>query len=603
MKLKRMVVDIESYYDDDYSMKKLITPLYVRDERFYIHGIGVEEENNGKYWVSHDDIGRFAADCRSAQNVLRLVGHNLRFDGLILHELLGITPARWTDTLGLARALLPPLKGYGLEDLGPLLRLGEKGKDLKDIKGLYDLPPELEARLAEYCLQDVTITAGIDNLLYTHLPDKERYLLHMTTRMAAEPVLIASKTACHAEYQREKALQESTIKASGYSATELRSRVTFPNIVRELTGEEPPKKLNPKGKETWAFGKDDPGFRSLQANYPQFAHVWKGKLAAASTNNLNRAKRFYEISHTGLLPMPLTYYGAHTGRWSGADKINVQNLQRGGALRRAILAPPGCDISVYDSSQIELRVNMWFCEQEDKLEVLRAGGDVYCHTASAHYGVPVTKADKDKRQFGKLLELALGYGMGWFKFRVNAALGFMGTPEVHMNELEAQATVFGWRDRNHKVRDMWDWLGKEIIPAMADENCHVEYKCVVFKHERVELPNGLALQYPDLHWSEDYEGWVYWDGKKHKRFYGGIFLENIIQALARIVVADQMVEIDHIPEVRVVSSTHDEAISINPRNRSTQVLAQMHNIMSTPPAWAPDLPLDAEGGSEYNYSK
>jgi len=110
----------------------------------------------------------------------------------------------------------------------------------------------------------------------------------------------------------------------------------------------------------------------------------------------------------------------------------------------------------------------------------------------------------------------------------------------------------------------------------------------------------MALQYHNLRWEAEDGSWVYDSGKK---LYGGIILENIIQALARIIIADHMLEIDALPGARVIGSTHDEILSLVKTEDCPTIYKTQEAIMSTPPTWAPDLPLAADGGWAQNYSK
>ncbi|NVZ07990.1 hypothetical protein HW932_01785 [Allochromatium humboldtianum] len=595
--MRELCVDLETHYASDYSLKTLSSVEYVRDPRFLIHGMAVLDDGKAPFWVPGAQLQDFVAKIDWADT--RLISHTY-FDSLVLCDRFGVRPAEFVDTAGLARALIGG--DADLARLMPLLDLGEKGDDLKETKGLRQLPMHLYDRLASYALNDVMGCWGIYRLLYPMLPDVEKKLLSLTGRISSIGVLRINHEVISAGLQELEAEQQRVIDASGVPASVLRSNQQFSAYVRDTLGLEPPTKLNEKGQEIGAFSKNDIEFNRFRAQHPELEHVWKAKLAAMSNSDIKRAQRFKNISKLGdgTLPMLQNYWGAHTGRASGGGGLNVQNLVRGSATRLCLEAPPGYQVLVADSSNIELRVNAWFAGQEDVLQVLRDGGDVYSHVASAHFGYKVTKkTHPDERQFGKLLSLGLGFSMGWKKFQTVCALGFMGAPPVRMTDEEAYQTVMTWRRNNHAIVAMWKTLG-ELIPTMLDENNHTVLGPVVLKHECVEMPNGTHLLYTGLKWDHETESWRYMG---HHKLTPGLFDENIVQSLARHIVFEQKLQIDALDGVTVVGSTHDEVIAIAPTDRAPSAMDEMLAIMRQPPSWAPDLPLDAEGGWAQNYSK
>lgn len=624
-----LVVDYETYYDDKYSLKKRDMPTlkYIRHELFKVHGAAVKENKDPARWISGRDLPAYFDSLDWSR--IHLISHNYLFDGTITFERYGKSPAFRTDTLGLVRALLPADMDFGLDALGKALGLGGKvsgGKALADVKGVRDLTPEQEEALAVYAIDDAEKTYILFEKFYQYLPEIERQLLNITARMGTEARL-------HFNQERSKeALTEAIEKRaarianSGVPETHLRSDALFAAELRKR-GVEPPMKLSEKKTETarvangganvdpvynYAFAKSDPAFIQL-LDEPEVAPLVDARLAVKSTGDIRRLEKLREITklppHT--IPMPLNYCGAHTTRWSGAGGINPQNLKKGpggkpGKLRESFEAPPGYVINVADSAQIELRMNMWFCGQNDILEMLRTGKDVYSYTASNVMQLPMEHIDKTKRQFGKVVELGCGYGMGHKKFQAICAIGPMGNPPIHLSREEACNAVNTYRSTHPFVKLMWDWLSYVAIPAMAQKGCHLEKGPIVFQHHSILLPNGLSLLYPNLRYWEDPEGknsgWLYGtNGVKH-RIYGGLLLENIIQALARVGVAEQLAIIDR--EVApVVTMTHDEVVALSPEHRAEEDHKAMIEIMSTPPSWAPDLPVAAEGGFARTYSK
>lgn len=608
-----LTIDFESYWAVKYSIRAAGIIDYVRDPRFKAHGCAVKEGCGKSFWVTHDDLPRYFKQVNWGNTLVN--AHNTMFDGFVLTQIYDVPQDQvtWTDTLSMARALLPDGMRLDLDYLGKLFKLGGKIEGaLENTKNVRDLSAEQEQALIPYALRDVDICYELFNLLYPLLPDDEFELLHLTLRMMLEPVLEIDIDLATAAY--DEALEERTrlIKASGYTEKQLTSNPQFVKILESLGIPVPIKISKSTGKEAPALAMGDLDYKKLMASRPDHNTLWAARTVAKSSINVTRAKRWINIHNSihGTLPMALKYWGAHTGRWSGSENINVQNLPRidykdpnSGKLRRSIIAPEGYVVVVADSSQIELRVNACVAGQEDSLDILRSGGDIYCHSATRHFGYEVTKKDHaDERMYGKMTELALGFQMGADKFRTQAALGIMGCPPVHLTRDEAYLSVNSYRNTHKAIADLWKFF-QENIATMTSPNCDVQYKCIRLVHNAIELPNGMKLQYPNLYWDHMAESWLFGVNGKLKKIYGGLMTENVIQALARIVVAEQMLEINRRGIGRLVSSTHDEAIVVTKEEKADEALETMIEVMSIPPVWMPDLPVAAEGGYAREYSK
>lgn len=608
-----ITLDFETHFSTEYSLRKMPQLLYVRDPRFKVHGCAIKRGDGKSKWVTGSVLAThlWSIDWAKAQ----VISHNALFDMLVLFEKYRINAARYVDTLGLCRALLPPDLDLDLGSIAPLLGLGHKGKELESAKGLIDLPPEIEAAIAGYAENDADLAYGIYTALYGHLPEQERILMDMTIRMGTQGVLRVNRALAQRGVDRIVDDRDNQLRKLGVTMKALRSRDQFAEMLR-ARGVEPPTKLNAKGETTFAFSKQDPAFVKLQSDQ-RVADLVRARLAVSSNNAITRAQNFIAITdlppHT--LPMPLNYWGAHTGRWSGAGGLNVQNLNRGGGLRESIEAPPGHMVVVADSAQIELRSNMWFSGQIDVLDVLRSGGDVYKKEAAAQFSIPYARVDKKQRNMGKVVQLAAGYNMGWPKFQTQCAVGIMGNPPMYLSDEEAQNIIYTYRRNNHHVKDSWDRLQVWIIPAMSRTDTNFEYKHLLIKHEAIVLPGGMELQYPNLHPASETD-WAF-GLNGDRKIYGGLLQENIVQATARKIIADQMIDVQEFYDdwlwpqglmrpgeiARVVSQTHDEIISIVPTRLADFALRYKLAVMSESPEWAPDLPLSADGGYAHNYSK
>ncbi len=588
----RLGLDFETYFDDDYSLKKMPTLEYIRDERFQVHGMAIKLEHLDTIWLPAELIPGYLA---ALPDNIELVCHKTYFDGSILFHHYGYMPAVYGCTLSMARALLIHSPEHGLDYLCNLLGIKGKIPDVLQLtKGLRVLPADIALKLAEYAINDVDCMLELYDRFRPGLPESEISLIDLTMRWACRPTLHVDLPRLAKAYRSAARTRRDLIKRSG---TEIRTLSSQPKFREHLEGlgVEIPLKKNKKGLMIPAFGKDDIGFRQMIANYPEHYDLFQGRMAAKSTLEVTRIKRIYRIGSRGTLPMPLKYYGAHTGRWSGDDGLNVQNFTRGSELRKSIIAPPGYLVLVADLKQIEPRLNFWFCKQVDWLAIFAAGKDIYRATAASHFALSYEEVSKAQRFFGKTLELGLGYNMGWRKFRVQAAL--KGT---FLTEQEAYQAVAAYRNQHSKLVEMWRFLTQSLY-AMYQEGCHIELSSVTLVHEGILLPNGMRLDYADLRPTEDGD-WYYGMNGKHIKIYGGKMLENIIQALARIVLGDYLLAIEA-AGITTVSSTHDEPIMVVREANVEEAAATVTQIMTTPPTWAPNLPVAVDVGWAKEYSK
>jgi DNA polymerase bacteriophage-type len=593
-------LDFETYFHPGigYSLRKMSTFEYVRDERFAILGCAIAIDNQPAKWYEPADFEIWAyRHAREIEPFDTIICHNTYFDGLILTERFGIKPAKWGDTLSMARALLP-IQKHNLGDVGEALGFGGKVRDY-----LTPNTHTADPRLIEGALRDVELCRKVYNRLLPFMPQSELDLIDLTIRCGVESHIQLNAPLLEESLEELKQEREQAIINSGYSEPELVSNQKFAGLLTQLDVVIPTKISATTGEETDAFSKNDPEFQALMADYPEFRHLWEGRLAAKSNIQIRRTEKLLRIANLKpAMGMPLNYWGAkNTGRWSGADGLNVQNLPKKGHIREAFHAPKGWKIIAPDSNKIELRINLWFSEQFDMLAAA-AHGDIYRREAAGQFHITEDAVDYNQRQFGKVIQLGLGYGMGWTKFRNTCASGPMGMDPILLSPEEAQRTVNDYRSRHYKVKNSWYFL-HDRLPEMMRANCNITHRCVTFVKNGIVLPGGMTLQYPGLHPMDDND-WVYGlypDDSKNTHIYGGKVQENIIQALGRKIIADQMLEIAK--DLLVVSMTHDEIICLVPENEAEDALTHSIEIMSRSPDWAPDLPLGAEGKITDHYGK
>jgi len=588
--------DIECFYDNKtgYSLTKMPTILYVRDPRYKTLGCAVALDDEVSRYLNEEEFIEWLGTID--WSITALSAYNTAFDGCVFTQIYKVFPCYYLDPQSAAKALIP-MDSVALKVIAPLLGLGEKGSAL--ISG----SKENSQALADYACLDNELARGIFNMLYPMLSQTEQDLIDWTIRPLVEPILCLDADILVQVRDDAKTAREDLIAASGYTEEELSSNAKFLKIIRGLGLEAPMKVSKTTGKDAAAFSKADDEFCDFMTNYPEYNHIWDARLASKSMINVTRAQTFLNIAQStgGTMPAPLRYCGASTGRWSGCDKLNVQNLpsKYKSNLRKAIVAPDGYVVVVSDSSQIELRLNMWFCGQTDKLELLREGGDIYKAEAATQFSVPISEVTKEQRQYGKLIQLACMYGQGARLFRKNAAAGPLGMKPIYLSEEESYSMINTYRAANECIPAMWRILDQRINQMTLKDLNEVQ-GCVTFVHEGVVFPSGRMLQYSNLEQTEDAQ-WSYCMDKRSHGLWGGTLLNNIIQGLARDIVAEQMLEINK--RYRVVSMTHDECIFLAKIEDAEEALAFGIKVMSTSPSWAQDLPLGAEGGFDKSYSK
>jgi DNA polymerase len=261
-----------------------------------------------------------------------------------------------------------------------------------------------------------------------------------------------------------------------------------------------------------------------------------------------------------------------------------------------------------DSAQIEARVVAWLAGEANLLDDFRAGKDIYSKFASSVYNKPVTKDDKIERFVGKTCIVGLGYGMGAEKFQNTLKIG-MGGVSADISIEDAKRVVTLYRNTYHRISQLWNECTK-ALDKMARGNEYfldvgLQLRC---DSSGVLLPNGTMIRYPNLRKTID--GYEY-DGRYGPvKLYGGKLVENIVQALARIVVFDQMAKVDQQMRqrdhtdgrYRTVLTVHDEVVCIVPEAQEQWCKDLMVHEMSTPPRWCADLPVSCECESGNNYA-
>lgn len=333
----------------------------------------------------------------------------------------------------------------------------------------------------------------------------------------------------------------------------------------------------------------------------------------------------------------IQFYGANrTGRYSGR-LIQVQNLRRNNLkdlelarslvknrdyetmeilyespsdilsqlIRTAFIPKEGTRFIISDFSAIEARVLAWLAGEQWVLDAFENGEDIYCRTASRMFGVPVEKhgVNGHLRQKGKIATLACGYqgALG--------ALKAMGGIEMGLSEDELQSIVDSWRGANPNIVSLW-WDIDSVVKRVVKTRTKEKYKSLVISYEKgllfIQLPSKRRLAYPKAKIGMNrfggesivYEGIVVGNKWDKIESYGGKFVENIVQAIARDILAEAMMRLEK-KGFNIVMHIHDEVVI----ESDSSSVEEINEIMSLVPSWAPGLILDADGFESEFYKK
>ena len=607
------------------------TEEYVRSPQFEMIGIAIKVDDGETVWYPKPQVEKVLKEFDWSDAMV--VAQNTAFDGAVLDWLYGVKPMAWLDTLGMSRALFPHEKAHGLAKQAERMGIGAKGDEVLQAKGKHyaDFSAEELARYAEYCINDVELTYKLFNMyMGPGFPKQELKLIDMTLRMFIEPVLELDKTLLvdHLEAVKDakEALMESVrdfmlkdadpeyvhaIFSEGMDGIKklLMSNDKFAKVLEDY-GVVPPTKISLRtGKMAYAFAKTDEQFKALEEHPDvRVQMLVAARLGNKTTIEETRTERFIGMSTRGKFPVPLRYYGAHSGRWSGQDSVNLQNLPSRGAnagkIKKAIKAPKGYVVIDCDSAQIEARTLAWLAGQHDLIEAFENKQDVYRLMASQIYNIPpeqVTTGSASQRQVGKTVVLGAGYGVGHKKLQI-----FLKQQAgVEVTEAEAKRIIDAYRNTYYKIPELWRQADEALIALRTGNSVQVDAQGLIkaIPGKGLTLPSGLFIQYPDLAKVTDEktgkDQWRYFSKGMPVYIYGGKVVENVCQAVARQVVGEQMLRIGK--KYKVVLTVHDAVACIAPIEEKDEAQRYVEECMSWRPKWAQTLPLACESGVGASY--
>lgn len=668
---KIVITDFETYFDDEYTLRKLRTEEYIADSRFKAHGVAVTYHTGKSAWIEAKDIPKWLKGYKKHT----IVNHNMYFDGLIWKMRYNHVAPFMVDTRLMANQVYGPADISGGNDLESLAeRLGLQPKGRVDMfKGVRDLSPELRQAIAVYATNDSDITfraMGVMLPLLTR-PEFELWLMDHTLRIYIDkplPVIEAKAKSGIVKVQaqlKERLNALPTIKFNyGYDKVRskkgikykerqtvtktvdesvLASNTQFGQAIRQTLAKQKvtmPMKMGKKGMIP-ALAKADEGFIALKSSKNKIVRdlVIARLTKRSGDTQIARLRTLLKIAAVGGFRPYLNYWGAHTGRWSGGSGLNPQNFPNPGRstddfereiaeLIRATISPgKGMKFAVGDAANIEARILAWWAGQQDLVDAFGDGTDVYSTFASETFGEEVRKptADDSKefssrlkllRNAGKEAVLGLGYGMG----NTPQPGGQYGKLELRMrarpdiaplfvsgelNKEKCDAIIKQYRGKYTKIVALWDKAEAAFFAARDGSSRMVNG--VLFSPGRkngsvkITLPSGRELNYPRVRVGEHAgprgkKQWVFGHGKGRK-VYGGLLVENVVQAISRDILAESIWAMEH-EGYPVAYHIHD-SIAVRVKAKvAKKALAFLLESLSTAPEWGTGMKLGAEGSIE-----
>lgn len=450
----------------------------------------------------------------------------------------------------------------------------------------------------------------------------------------------------------------------GVDKKPINSNPQFAKLLRKL-GVEPEMKPSPTVKDSsgnaemiFAFAKTDSYMQGLIEDEDDAVRALAETRLSVKSNIIEtRAAKFAACAERGPMPVYLAHAGAHTLRPSGGDGMNWLNMSKHNAkrpemmvLRQSIQAPIGYKILAPDSGQGEARIVAWLANQADLVEAFAQGRDIYSEAASDIYGRQVdrkfelpdgTHPDYIMGQVGKIEILSFGFGSGWYTASLGFLKGVLGAPPIQFVEKDmvtmgidpsrffnttskvkqvdampsrlslndrlihccvVDGLVRGYRKRYAEIPKFWNTC-ESAINAMirGEEMLFGAHGVLRTGHECIHLPNGTTLNYRGIERDGNGDA-TYWDGRKRTKIYGSLACENVVQALHRAIVAEQMLEIAD-AGIKIVLWPYDEVVAVVPEDAAEVALEFMIQTMKKAPAYAIGLPLHAEGKIGNTYAE
>jgi DNA polymerase len=497
--------------------------------------------------------------------------------------------------------------------------------------------PEKWELFKEYCVQDVEVEKAVGKRLENFpVPLQEQKLWELDQRINAYGVAVDRQLVDAALYVNDlttSELAEEAVRITG---------LNNPNSAKQLT-----EWLNSKGVEVENLQKETVS-SLVETTEGDVKKALEIRQETSKTSVKKYVTMDISVCDDGRIRGLLQFYGANrTGRWAGR-LVQVQNLPRNyletlsnarelvrekkidalkliygnvpdtlsQLIRTAFIPSEGNVLLVSDFSAIEARVIAWLSGEQWRLDVFNSHGKIYEASASQMFGVPLELIKKgnpeyDLRQKGKVSELALGYQ------GAKGALAQMDKKQ-DIDPNDYPDIVRRWRSSNKRIVDLWYSLENAALSVMRTGQ-PAGVKGLILARESdigngldfltITLPSGRKLFYVKPFLAENdfgKEAIHYWGmdqtTKKWSKMssYGGKLVENVVQAIARDCLAVSLVRLDD-AGYKTVMHVHDEVVLDVPKDQAD--LGKVAEIMGEPIAWAPGLPLNADGFVTSYYMK
>ena len=644
MKLTPIFLDFETFWSSDHSLTRMTNIEYVMHPETEVISLALKWGDLATAVVlGEDKIAERLSVMDWSDKIV--IGHNMSgFDALILAWRFGVKPAMWGCTLAMARPRYAASCGCSLKNLVEHFNIGVKNNAvLLNTRGrhLKDFTLDERKAMMKYNGEDTDQCAALFKKLIADTPRAELLQIDLTTRMLVEPQFevdqaLLKDTLVQVQAEKARSLREladmmtttteqvahiletgKTLEA--FTREQLMSSAKFSELLTRR-GVAVPMKPSPTdaSKMIPALSKTDAPFLALQEHEdPIVAAAAMARLEAKSTLLETRVQAFLGVASqcAGKIPMPLRYAGASTtGRWSG-EIFNPQNLPRinkkkaklSDALRMSLVAPENHLVVTSDLSGIELRVNHFLWKVKSSMRLFRESpdkADLYREFAANLYVVPdVADVSTDQRQIGKIAHLGLGFGAGAATFkRIAKTMGGVDlTDEMSGRVVETwreeyALIVAGWRTCHEALKDIANGIERPIDP----------WGLCLTGRDHIRLPSGRRIWYPELHTEKNADGkieWVYGLGRNRARIYAGKIVENIVQALARDVLAEVVAMMYKKHNVKPALLVHDEYVTIALASEAERVRQEIDAAMRAPTSWWPELIKWSESGIGKTYGE
>lgn len=642
--MKRLSIDLETYSSVDLGKSGVYKYAESEDFEILLFAYSIDDGEVKVVDLASGEIIPEEILAALSDESVEKWAFNANFERVCLSRFLGkrLKPQGWYCTMIWSAYMGLPLS---LEKVGEVLRLDkQKMNEGKALIRYFSIP----------CKPTKTNGMRTRNLPHHDLEKWSTFKEYNQRDVETEMAIKKKLTALPMPYSEwENYWVDQNINDRGILIDEVLVdlAIKFDEILREenmdrakeLTGLENPNSplqlkewLNKKGLEIDSLAKKDveSALKNAEGDIKEVLEL-RQELSKSSVRKYDAMKNVKGKDNRarGLIQ----FYGANrTGRYSGR-LIQVQNLRRNNLkdldlarslvknrdyetmeilydspadilsqlIRTAFIPKEGTRFIVSDFSAIEARVLAWLAGEQWVLDAFENGEDIYCRTASRMFGVPVEKhgVNGHLRQKGKIATLACGYqgALG--------ALKAMGGIEMGLSEDELQSIVDSWREANPNIVSLW-WDIDSVVKRVVKTRSKERYKNLVISYEKgilfIELPSKRRLAYPKAKIGMNrfggesvvYEGIVVGNKWDKIESYGGKFVENIVQAIARDILAEAMMRLEK-KGFNIVMHIHDEVVI----ESDSSSIEEINEIMSAVPEWAPGLILDADGFESEFYKK